>query len=654
MFRTAFVPACFVASSLLMGCFRSEEKPAALGVVSPVAKETEKKVANQPADTERLAGVWMLDARGETKLSWMDSTWLRFEDEALFTNAMDELVSKKYLLDPNENPKTLDFIETGGKSLRQLGIYKWEGEELVICLGYPEGPRPRDFRSGSLERYRRINEHEKAMLAGNSPDEKWVKEAKPEWGFEIRFPTQPRSTTNGESTSRSLRLKANEYSFSRTFLYMKSQQVVLQEYEEKLGPITSRQERKSTAGEWDLEVTFQRENSSRAQRVRLVRSNLNLYEVRVGSSKEFVQSPDAQRFLDSFRLIDAEDKLPELVNEMFSPERQVRIKAMDSLKNIDASKLPASENARKAIPSILKALLGPDNEYSYSDGSRRVVAINLLERMGQSAEGAAPALLEGLSSENRDTRQNCFVILKGLSLSWETSESLQSALPSLGKVMGCPDGEIQYWGSLNLSILKLKTAQKSIPGLLHVLANSPRDFHRRDAAMLLGRIEAKQPEVYAALAERLADPERDVRVAADEALRKLGPSSVPQLLAVVNRGNWDGRDWAFRTLSHFGEQAKEALPSGLSGLKDRDLYVRANAALLLGKIGPAAAKAVPALIEAVDDEQGPVRRAAAEALGRIGPAARDALPVLQKMTERDDPFRGKEIAKRAIELIQGK
>lgn len=84
----------------------------------------------------------------------------------------------------------------------------------------------------------------------------------------------------------------------------------------------------------------------------------------------------------------------------------------------------------------------------------------------------------------------------------------------------------------------------------------------------------------------------DVRRAAVEALRRMGPAAVPALI---------------------------------QGLADADPEVRYAAAAALGEIWSAAEPAVPALIPVLADVHPDVRRAAAWALGEIGSAAEPAL-----------------------------
>src|SRR4051794_20785723 len=67
------------------------------------------------------------------------------------------------------------------------------------------------------------------------------------------------------------------------------------------------------------------------------------------------------------------------------------------------------------------------------------------------------------------------------------------------------------------------------------------------------------------------------------------------------------------------------MPTLLAGLKDRDVKVRRQAALVLGARGARAREAMPALIAAFKDTDLEVRVRAAAAIGKIGEPALDSL-----------------------------
>jgi HEAT repeat protein len=121
--------------------------------------------------------------------------------------------------------------------------------------------------------------------------------------------------------------------------------------------------------------------------------------------------------------------------------------------------------------------------------------------------------------------------------------------------------------------------------------------------------------VAAALRARLKDSRADVRLAAAEALGRLGLGDA----AVV-----DALAWELADLSNWHRDRYDSTP-------------RARAATALRDMGPAAARAVPMLALALwDRNAASVREAAADALRAMGPAARQAIPALACVLRRDD------------------
>ena len=69
-----------------------------------------------------------------------------------------------------------------------------------------------------------------------------------------------------------------------------------------------------------------------------------------------------------------------------------------------------------------------------------------------------------------------------------------------------------------------------------------------------------------------------------------------------------------------------SVPNLINALSDNDEDVRIAAAEALGKIGPEAKGAVPALIIVLGDSDHVMRNRTVEALGKIGPEAKEAIP----------------------------
>ena len=74
---------------------------------------------------------------------------------------------------------------------------------------------------------------------------------------------------------------------------------------------------------------------------------------------------------------------------------------------------------------------------------------------------------------------------------------------------------------------------------------------------------------------------------------------------------------AIHALSDRPSDAHVVVPALKDTLKDRDPFVRRDAAIALGKLGPAAVPAAPALRGLLNDRNRGVRKAASEALKKI-------------------------------------
>jgi hypothetical protein len=97
---------------------------------------------------------------------------------------------------------------------------------------------------------------------------------------------------------------------------------------------------------------------------------------------------------------------------------------------------------------------------------------------------------------------------------------------------------------------------------------------------------------------------------------------------------------------------RNSLPTLLTALDDGDSNVRAWSAQAIGGIGPDAVNAVPALIRLLKNSDEGSRNSACIALRGIGPSAKEALPALDAaLSDSSENVRG--FARRAIESIQG-
>ena len=116
-----------------------------------------------------------------------------------------------------------------------------------------------------------------------------------------------------------------------------------------------------------------------------------------------------------------------------------------------------------------------------------------------------------------------------------------------------------------------------------------------------------------------------------DALASLGPQAVPRLIAALQYETL--RAHVAHILGQIGPPAAPAVPALVKVLADPDPNVRTAAEFALGKIGPGAKEAVPALVQLVKEPEKSSAHAAVYALGSIGPDAAAAEPALVELID---------------------
>jgi len=183
----------------------------------------------------------------------------------------------------------------------------------------------------------------------------------------------------------------------------------------------------------------------------------------------------------------------------------------------------------------------------------------------------------------------------------------------------------------------------------------------------------------ALLITQLGDANYDVRIAAADALRDLGPpaaAAVPALVQALRDRHPTLRQASARALGDMGDKTPPVIRALQESLKDAELSVRLAAAWSLLKVDPdgkayipllkgamesgeggtivavgnlrqSADWALPTLTKLLNDRRPGVRRLAAEALAKIGPDAA-AKSALQQHATRDPDDRVREAASAAL------
>ncbi|MGE3775852.1 MAG: HEAT repeat domain-containing protein, partial [Pirellulaceae bacterium] len=179
-------------------------------------------------------------------------------------------------------------------------------------------------------------------------------------------------------------------------------------------------------------------------------------------------------------------------------------------------------------------------------------------------------------------------------------------------------------------------AAPAVDGLIALL-DDPDSNIRIASAQALGAIGAPARRAVPALLKRFTDLERNeaevpVWHAAGEAVGKLGPDSLPELMKLLVSEDDIACHAAAVAIHGLGAEAKAAVPAVIDQLRQKSTRRIPMIYALMG-MGPAAADAVPVLIKMLDVEDDfHVQYWACRALGQVGlPAAQPAVKELVRL-----------------------
>jgi HEAT repeat protein len=362
---------------------------------------------------------------------------------------------------------------------------------------------------------------------------------------------------------------------------------------------------------------------------------------------------------------DARTTLPALRAGLGEMEGAVAEEAADVLSRLGS----------EGVPSLAEALPRADERIA------RLI-MQYLGEMGPEARAAIPALLRMLKHTHRWCRYEAASALVNI----DRKLGAQKATPVLA-ALAVPSGDEIFDEDLRVRALQMlrelgSGGKAAVPSLTALLQDEEVDgrWHRR-AAETLGCLELNTPEALAALRKATQDRDTGLRVAAAQALGRLGHrrEAVALLLEALQHGG--DRSHSIDALAEIGPPAKAALPelrklmrnSGESTrcaaalavwrierpvnshglqfdprqdalavlveiLQSPDLLDLHPAARAIGQIGPEAKPAVPALIRRLELGVPLFSKEILNTLGKIGPEAREAVPALKQLLEHKNEY----------------
>jgi len=310
------------------------------------------------------------------------------------------------------------------------------------------------------------------------------------------------------------------------------------------------------------------------------------------------------------------------------------------------------DRAAVAIPALIKALRDKDTEV-------RQAAAHALERMGQRAAAAVPALVDALDN---NPELSPFVANALGAIGTKAS----AAIPSLAAKMREKNPRQQYLYAWTLA----QIGPKSLPPLTKALKDRDATLQKL-AADALGRMGLGAEPALSDLALLVGHKNESLRVSALSAFasicstgmgmfKKVGlcdKDRVDRLKPVIEKGLEDGSpsvlNAAARSVGALGIVDAAMIPALTKILAEHpDKEGRRNAAESIGWMGPEALSSVPALKNALSDPDEHVRTYAAWALGRIGSQARASVDALLRRAKASTD-QEREVAIDAIGKIGG-
>jgi HEAT repeat protein len=243
----------------------------------------------------------------------------------------------------------------------------------------------------------------------------------------------------------------------------------------------------------------------------------------------------------------------------------------------------------------------------------RSAAFRALADLRPGPERILPAIEQVLGKADKQTARDAIAALAGFG---------EPAVPALVNAL-----KLAEHRAVIASILAEMgpSAKAAVPALVDIVKTDKRSSVRRESLIALGAIAPGAPEVVAAAAAALNDPDERSGRAACYVLGSAGPAASSAEGELTKK--LDGDDPALAIASAWAlvkiqpnrpQLAPKLVPLLVKGFEFDEPMFRAGAASALGDLGPLAKDAAPVLKKASTDPDERIRTLATEALKKVG------------------------------------
>lgn len=220
---------------------------------------------------------------------------------------------------------------------------------------------------------------------------------------------------------------------------------------------------------------------------------------------------------------DASGAVSELAAALSDPDERVRSNAAGALRTLGAEAAPALDELRRLMDS---------------GGEVMILAINIIEEMGETAAPAIPAIANLLEDPDPEVRRHAADALEELGV------VASSAVPALTLAVADEDENVRANAIDALAEMGVE-ATAAVPVLIDATRDDDDDIRTR-AIHALGRIGAGASAAVPALIDALADEDEDVRVGAATVLgQDMGGDTERILVALTAALEDDDREVRF-------------------------------------------------------------------------------------------------------------